>query len=189
MKITYDLINEKGEVTGGIFGEPFDDFVPPNWDVYFMRLSYECAAKSKDPSTKFGAVFVRNNQPIVFGFNGIPEGVEDRFERLQKPEKYDWVVHAETNGIGGAAKEGIATKNSTMYVSAWPCAPCAGLMVRSGVKKVVLHDPAVQVFKKVSPKWNNRIPETIFKEAGVEVVYLKGFVDRYAYLGGHRYAL
>lgn len=189
MNIKHDLVDNNGKIIGGILGEPFTDYVPSSWDEYFMRLSYECAAKSKDPSTKFGAVFVRNKRPIVFGFNGIPEGVEDRPERLQKPVKYDWIVHAEGAALSGAARHGISTDQTAMYVSAWPCCTCAGLIVGSGVKKIVLHRPAVQIFSKVSPKWDKTIPEIMFKEKGIEVTYVESFVGSYAYLGGHRYSV
>jgi dCMP deaminase len=58
------------------------DYRPPSWDRLFMRLVYEYASKSKDPSSKIGAVVVRDRRPILFGYNGFPERVEDLPDRM-----------------------------------------------------------------------------------------------------------
>ncbi len=43
-----------------------------DWNMYFMSMVYLTAMKSKDPSTKIGAVIVgENNEIISTGFNGI----------------------------------------------------------------------------------------------------------------------
>lgn len=188
MNIDKVYVNSHGEPVAGIIGEPFNEYTPPSWDVYFMRLSYEIATKSKDPSTKFGAVIVKDKRPILFGYNGLPPKVHDYSERLNTEAKYPWIVHAETNAIACGAKYGISTNDTTLYVSAWPCPTCAGILTTAGIVKVVLHRPAVDIFCK-DPKWNNVIPHDMFEEAGIEVQFLDQFIGRPAYISGKKFNL
>lgn len=46
-------------------------------------------------------------------------------------------LHAEVNCIAWAAREGIKTKGSTMYVTLSPCVHCAKAIVAAGVEHVV----------------------------------------------------
>ena len=48
--------------------------------------------------------------------------------------KYPYVVHAELNAILNSIK---SLKNSTIYVTHFPCNECAKAIVQSGIKKVV----------------------------------------------------
>ena len=45
-------------------------------------------------------------------------------------------VHAEANTIAFAAKEGIITEGTHLYVTLSPCINCAKLLINAGVKKV-----------------------------------------------------
>ena len=188
MSIEQDFIDINGEPIAGIMGQTFQDYEPPSWDVYFIRLSYEVAAKSKDPSTKFGAVIVKDNRPILFGYNGLPPLVNDFPERLVRPEKYKWTVHAEANAIACGAKFGISTNGTTLYISAMPCSGCAAFITAAGIKQVVLHKPAMDIFTLVSPYGeDDNITKKMFEEAKIELKYLSMFVGKTAYLGGRKY--
>jgi dCMP deaminase len=189
VNVVQELKDDQGHPVGGVIGEPFGDYTPPSWDVYFMRLAYDVATKSKDPSTKFGAVIVKEKRPILFGFNGLPPNVKDHPERLTTPVKYDWIIHAEKNAIACGSKFGIATDQTALYISAWPCCGCAGMIVAAGIKKVVLHKPAVEVFTRVNPKWSRKISQTMFEEAGVTVEYVDMFIGKPAYFSGRKYNL
>lgn len=72
-----------------------------NWDLFFMKMVYLIANKSKDTSTKIGAIIVNdNNQIIKIGYNGFPLGVDDSVEeRFHRPVKYAYTAHAEVNAI------------------------------------------------------------------------------------------
>jgi dCMP deaminase len=187
-KVEQVLLDTQGQPIAGVIGEPYGDYVPPSWDVYFMRLAYEVATKSKDPSTKFGAVIVRDKRPILFGYNGLPPKVQDYSERLNTGAKYPWIVHAETNAIACGAKYGIATNDSTLFVGAWPCSTCAGIVTAAGITEIVLHRPAVEIFAQ-DPKWNNTIPQEMFAEAGIRVRFLDLFIGRPAYISRKKYNL
>lgn len=108
------------------------------FDELFMNVAHTVAAKSKDPSTKVGCVIVGpDNEPRSFGWNGFPRGVEDKPERMERPIKYDWTVHAEANAIANAARVGIPLKGARLYCTHFCCKDCAGLVIQAGIVEVV----------------------------------------------------
>lgn len=111
-----------------------------DWDNRFLGLADYISKWSKDKSRGVGAVIVNDDKRVVsFGYNGFPSGVDDEIEaRHERPAKYDWTVHAEENAITNAARIGVATKDTTMYLNLFPCARCAGNIINSGIKKVVV---------------------------------------------------
>lgn len=110
-----------------------------SWDVTFMNLALSLAAdRSKDPSTQVACVIVDGNKdPVAFGYNGFGPGSEETEEMWERPEKYDHVIHAETNAVGRAARRGCSTEGGTAYVTAFPCLPCAKVLIAAGIKEVI----------------------------------------------------
>jgi len=49
----------------------------------------------------------------------------------------EFTVHAEQNVITFAAKNGISTKDTTLYITLSPCKTCAKLIVQAGISRVV----------------------------------------------------
>lgn len=81
------------------------------WDERYLKMAELVASWSKDPSSKIGAVIVRNNRVVATGCNGFPTGVLDEEERWENRElKYELVVHAEQNAllVAGPKSEGSA---------------------------------------------------------------------------------
>lgn len=110
-----------------------------NWDDYFLDIASLVATRSKDPSTKVGAVIVRDKVILSTGYNGFPTGVDDTIlHRYTRPEKYSWTIHAEENAIFNASRMGIKLDNSKIYVVPMsPCANCALSICQSGIKEVI----------------------------------------------------
>lgn len=72
----------------------------PNYDDYFLTMSYLVAQRSIDPSTKCGAVLVSADKRILStGYNGPIRGVDDAKIPLTRPEKYPHFIHAEENAV------------------------------------------------------------------------------------------
>jgi len=116
------------------------DGKPPSWDEWFMRHVYLVALKSKDKSTKIGAILIKNRRLISEGYNGICSGVDDNDpSRNERPEKYFFYEHAERNSIFSAARFGISTDESILYTNGIPCSDCARALIQSGVKEIVVH--------------------------------------------------
>jgi dCMP deaminase len=110
-----------------------------SWDSYFLDIAELVATRSKDPSTKVGAIIVKDKTIVATGYNGFPRGVNDNdTSRYDRPEKYLWTVHAEENVIFNACREGIKIDGSTLYVTPLsPCSNCALSIVQAGIKEVV----------------------------------------------------
>ena len=113
---------------------------PDKWDLRFLELAGSIATWSKDPSRGVGAVIVSPaRQIIATGFNGLPRGVEDRPERLERPVKYDFMCHAELNAIIQCARNGVSPVGGTVYTSFSPCVQCTLAIVQAGIVRVVTH--------------------------------------------------
>ena len=80
----------------------------PSWDEYFLEICRTVSRRSKDPHTKLGAVVVGPAHEIrATGYNSLVRGIRDDVpERLERPEKYLWMEHAERNAIYNAARHG-----------------------------------------------------------------------------------
>lgn len=136
------------------------------WQRRFFDLAALIATWSKDPSSQVGAVIVDDRKRIVsVGFNGLPIGVEDSADRLNKRElKYELVVHAEANAIFTAQR---SVAGCTIYVYPYlPCSRCAGAIIQAGIKRVIVED------RPIPERWleNFTLAKTILEEAGVEVL-------------------
>lgn len=144
------------------------------WDRYFLDMARFVASKSKDRATKVGAVLVASDHAVLScGWNGFPRGVNDDVAaRHERPAKYDWTVHAESNAITNAARRGIPLLGCTAYVTQMPCGTrCAGELVQAGVSRVVT----------IEPDWSDRhlceahriqVSRAILGEGGVRLDFI-----------------
>lgn len=140
---------------------------PQCWDQRFLVIASHIAGWSKDPSTKVGALAVRNRRILATGYNGLPAHVADSQERLQdRNMRLQMTVHAEANCIAYAARHGVSLAGSTFYV--WPlmtCSQCAAQLIQADVAKIV-----VPSFPEPS-RWQESFDAArlMFVEAGVPV--------------------
>ena len=168
--------------------EEFYNYIPPSWDVWFMKQVYLAAEKSKDPSTKIGAVLVRDKHIISSGYNGFPIGVKDKKGRYTKRElKYEFVVHAEDNSVLSAARFGISTLDTVLYTQGIPCCECAKSVIQGGIKEIVVH----KQWSMGHSRWKEscKISSIIFKEAGIPIRYLDAVLDVNGYRNGKRFRI
>ncbi len=92
-----------------------------------LRHCYTFASeRSTDPSTQNGALLIRPTtyEIISLGANVFPRGVQHTPERDERPLKYSFVSHAETNAIFAAARVGIATQGLAIVCPWFPCCEC-----------------------------------------------------------------
>lgn len=98
------------------------------------------AMRSKDPNTQVGACIVNFDKKIVgIGYNGFPRGISDDIfpwekQGLYSDTKYPYVVHAEANAILNST---TSLKNTTLYVTLFPCSSCMKLIIQSGITKII----------------------------------------------------
>lgn len=143
-----------------------------------MRLAYRQALMSPDPSTQTGAVIINPMGNVIgLGFNGYPNGVHHRDERLVRPLKYQVIEHAERNAIFNAGVAGASCAEATMVALWAACPDCARAIIQSGITRLVTHsyyrDFALASTKADRRNWDAEIDIAfvMLEEAGVEVVF------------------
>ena len=116
-------------------------------DEYFMKKAQE-ESKFSTCRRHVGAVFVRDNQILVTGYNGAPNGIKSCQEldgcmrendhiKSGTMQEHCKAIHAEQRAITRAAKNGISISDSTLYVTTYPCAICARMLIDLGVREIV----------------------------------------------------
>jgi len=112
-----------------------------DWDEYFLALAELVCARSKDRSTKVGAVIVGpDNEIRSTGYNSFVRGIDDDVEaRHLRPAKYEWTEHAERNAIFNAARHGAALKGCRIYLNwgGYPCASCTRGIIQVGIVEII----------------------------------------------------
>lgn len=138
------------------------------WHTYFMDMAHKAASRSKDPSTKVGCIVTSKDKVVVAsGYNGIPQGVADLPERMERPAKYLWTAHAEENVVALAARVGASLRDGYAYVTHHPCSRCARTLIQAGISVVYVGDGTTNM-----PQEEFDVARQMFTEAGVHVVRL-----------------
>lgn len=145
--------------------------------VDILRQTYILAqTESEDPLTKNAAILINTQQEIIGqGANRLPQRVYAEPSRLERPAKYDYIIHAEQNAIAQAARLGFATNNATLFSPWAACSACARLIIQAGISKVVAHKPLMD---QTHMHWPDQIAKakTMFNEAGVEFIEFAGAI-------------
>ena len=129
-----DAINEWNSMPRRVIA----DSNRPNWDRYYMDMTFYIAQKSLDPSTKHGCIVVdEEHTPLSMGFNSPPRLCIDEDIPSTRPEKYSFYIHAEENSIINAARTGVSLKGATFYITGYPCSRCFRMMANVGAKKII----------------------------------------------------
>jgi dCMP deaminase len=133
-----------------------------NWDITFLQIANIVSEHSTCTRVQVGGVLVKGGRIISTGYNGVASkqfeckqffkelhkemNIEETFEEFIKSKEFSEMhrdfsihneIHAEQNIIGYAARNGVNTEGSTIYLTCSPCMQCAKLLVASGVVRVV----------------------------------------------------
>jgi dCMP deaminase len=107
----------------------------PNWDLFFLKIAHDIATRSNDAQTHHGAVIVDSSRHILgVGYNGFMGGIDDSWLPNTRPDKYDWMLHAELNAILNCEHK---PRGATIYVTGHPCLHCFQCIAQVGIKEVV----------------------------------------------------
>lgn len=113
-------------------------------DLLFLERAKVQAYRSRDLWRSVGAVLVKEKRTVLAFYNryqphdriadyeGDPRGLFSQGVNLE----LSLAEHAEAAVIAEAARRGIVTRGASLYVTAFPCPPCAKLIARSGIKKL-----------------------------------------------------
>ena len=106
----------------------------PNWDEYFCEIVQVTAKRSPCSRLHVGCLLVIDNRIISQGYNGfLPDCphisiIRDNHEQA--------TIHAEQNALCDCAKRGVSCKDSTAYITHYPCFNCMKFICASGIKKI-----------------------------------------------------
>lgn len=153
----------------------------PTWDEYFMEIVHAVSKRATCDRGRTGCVIAKDRQVLVTGYVGSPKGLPhcDEIGHQIKTVTHEdghqsqhclRTAHAELNAIAQAAKRGVAIDGGTLYCKLAPCATCAKTIINSGIVKVVCE-------KRYHAGGE---AEEMFKQAGVEIIFLNDEVEQYA---------
>ena len=121
-------------------GEP----VKQKYIDLYMDWATRAAQLSHARRLQVGAVIVKDDTVISYGYNGMPAGWDNDCEDQTydedgfhitlktKPE----VLHAESNAIAKLAKSSNSGLGAELFVTHSPCIECAKLIYQSGISRV-----------------------------------------------------
>jgi len=104
-----------------------------------MNIAREVATRSTCDRKHVGSVIVRDKTILSTGYNGSVRGLPhcDDDGHMMEDGHCVRTIHAETNAIIQAAKNGTAIDGATIYVTASPCWPCFKTIANAGIRKIV----------------------------------------------------
>jgi len=102
----------------------------------YLEIAQTVAKRSYATRSKVGAVIVKNDNIIAYGWNGTPRGCDNQCE-LDDNTSSPYVLHAESNALLKCARHGLCTDGADLYLTLSPCLDCAKLIVQAGIIKVV----------------------------------------------------
>lgn len=102
-----------------------------------MGIAIEVSKASYCIRAKVGAILVKDDNIISFGYNGTPSGFENICECDNLDITRKEVLHAESNAITKCSKSCYSSLNSTLYITLSPCFECSKLIIQAGIKEVI----------------------------------------------------
>ena len=135
-----------------------------SWEEYFMNIARQVATRSTCDRKFVGSVIVRNKTILSTGYNGSIRGMPhcDEMGHMMENGHCVGTIHAETNAVLQAARNGVRIEDAEVYITASPCWPCFKMLANAGIKKVFYGE-----FYR-----DERIFE-VAKKIGIELVHIK----------------
>lgn len=159
----------------------------PTWDQFYLSLAQFISQRSKDPSTKCGAVIVRpDNSVCSVGYNGFPRLMKDDPALYNdRDEKYSRVIHAEINALMHSRE---TVKGYTVYTHPFiPCERCFVQLVQAGIARFVSPKPTVDALtrwgaafdkvKQYAQEMNGSHPPLWVMERDADVAYRRDYIE------------
>lgn len=115
------------------------DIVRPSKLSTHMATAEVISKRSHDAETQVGAVLVKADTETVIAqcYNGFVRGAPDDTLPNTRPQKYEYMCHAEQNLITHCARYGISMENTYVVCTHTPCKTCMRMLWNAGVKKVI----------------------------------------------------
>lgn len=139
----------------------------------YMDIAQTVAQRSHDAETKVGALLVNNETGgiVASGYNGFVKGADDLHLPNTRPNKYEYILHAEMNLLTHCARHGISMDNCFLVSTMSPCKLCMRLMFNSGITKVVAKE-LYRDFPEICQMLDIEVKATQNKEWFWEITYV-----------------
>lgn len=136
-------------------------------DQQMMNLAQTYAQRSSDFWRQIGVVLVKDNKVLMATYNhhvpspqtpyvfGDPRGNFNKGLHIEISTAF----HGEASLIAMAARRGLALEGAHLYVTTYPCPPCAKLIAYSGITRLYFLDGYAMLDG-----------ESILRDNGVEIV-------------------
>lgn len=111
-----------------------------NWFQYFMDIAKQTATRATCDRKHVGAVIVTKNRSIIAtGYNGSVAGAPhcDEVGHMMEDGHCTRTVHAESNALCQAARNGVKVDGATLYCTALPCWQCFKQICNSGISQII----------------------------------------------------
>ena len=109
-----------------------------DWNQYFMNIAREVATRATCDRKHVGAVIVRDKTILSTGYNGSIRGMPhcDDAGHMMEDGHCVATIHAESNAVIQAARNGVRLDGGEIYVTASPCWNCFKMLANAGVKAI-----------------------------------------------------
>ena len=136
-----------------------------SWEQYFIAQARLVSLRSTCTRLMVGAVIVRENRIIASGYNGsVADGDHCVEEGCYMVDGHCLrTVHAEANALLQCAKFGVATNNTAIYCTHFPCIQCTKQLIQAGVSQLFYEDDY----------HNHDLAVQLLEEAGIEIKQVK----------------
>lgn len=141
--------------------------------IDYLRMAYQAARHSPDPSNQNGAVLVTQDKQVAFACNQFTPGFEPTPAILaDRDVKLLYMEHAERGAIYGAAMKGLVTAGASLICPWAACADCARAIAASGITDVYTHQERMA---KTPERWRMSVAigEVILVAAKVKLHYVQ----------------
>lgn len=135
-----------------------------SWEEYFMNIAKQVASRATCDRKHVGAVIVRDRTILSTGYNGSIRGMPHCDDAGHMMENGHCVatIHAETNAILQAAKNGVNIDGGEVYITASPCWNCFKMLANAGIKKIYYGE-----FYRDEKSFK------VAKELGIELIHIE----------------
>lgn len=113
-----------------------------------MAEAFAEAARSPDWWRQIGGILVRDGVKLLAAFNEHLPGEQSAYLEGDPRSCFEpgicidtsLAIHAEVSLITEAARRGIRTEGCDLYVTTFPCPPCAYATAKSGIRRLYYRD-------------------------------------------------
>lgn len=117
-------------------------------DRELMRCAFREASRSPDWWRQIGALLVKDGVVVLTAFNQHVPSEQSAYlygdprSNFEPGQSIDvsGALHAEAGIVAEAARRGISMEGCDLYVTTFPCPPCAHLVAFSGIKRLFYAD-------------------------------------------------